>query len=110
MGTETEANEQAAANQYDAFMKTSTASSEEKHKDEFDSKMEKDRVEFEMGRVEKDLNSVNEQLAKANAVYEQLKANCIVVHVSFEEREEARMKEVEALKQALEVLDNHPTE
>jgi len=102
---ETEASEKAAVTEYDTFMADSTATKEEKHKSEVQLKLDKDQAEFERSQREKDLKGVQEELAKANEYFEELKPNCLEVHVSFEERAAKREEEIEALKDAWKILD-----
>jgi len=105
--TETQAEEMESAQQYDRFMKESTASKQQKHEAEFQLKLDEDQQQFEKERLEKDLASVEEELKKANLYYGELKPACVQVHVSYEERVKGRQEEIEALKQAYKVLDQH---
>merc|ERR1719188_838113 len=102
---ETKAAEAGAAAEYDAFMRDAEADKEYKHKTEVKTKLEKDQTEFEKSRSEKMLVGVNEELAKANAYYEQLKPECTEVQVSYEERAAGRKAEIQALKDAYATLD-----
>mmetsp|Transcript_25490 Transcript_25490/g.64205 ORF Transcript_25490/g.64205 Transcript_25490/m.64205 type:complete len:274 (-) Transcript_25490:519-1340(-) len=102
--TETEANEHTAAKEYSSFMKESEAAKKQKHEVEFQLRLDKDQEEFEKSRLEKDLASVQEELKHANAYFDELKPSCVQVHVSFEERVQARKEEIEALKEAYKIL------
>merc|ERR1719191_440498 len=102
---ETKASEAQAAAEYDAFMKDAEADKEYKHKTEVKTKLEKDQTEFERSRSEKMLVGVNEELAKANAYYDQLRPECVDQQVSYEERVKRREEEIEGLKEAYKVLD-----
>jgi hypothetical protein len=107
---ETKSAEAMGAAEYDNFMKDAEADKEYKHKTEVKTKLEKDQEEFEVGRSEKMLVGVNEELAKANDYFEVLKPECIEVKVSYEERVKARQDEIEALKEAYKVLDSKSVE
>eukprot|EP00972_Heterocapsa_arctica_P007679 1118892-Heterocapsa_arctica.AAC.1 len=76
-----------------------------KHKAEVQAKLDKDEAEFQKSQTTKDLKATNDELAKANEYYAQLKPSCIEVHVSWEERVAGRKAEVQALKQAYDILD-----
>lgn len=102
---ETKAAEQQAAAEYDVFMRDSKADKEAKHKDEFKSKLEKDQKEFDKDNANKLLEGVNDELAKANLYYEELKPECVEVKVSYEDRVAARKAEIAALKDAYAILD-----
>mmetsp|Transcript_8382 Transcript_8382/g.24077 ORF Transcript_8382/g.24077 Transcript_8382/m.24077 type:complete len:681 (-) Transcript_8382:90-2132(-) len=102
---ETEASEKAAVAEYDAFMEESTTSKKQKHEEEVKLRLEKDQAEFEMSRTEKNLRATEEELAKANKYFEYLKPSCLEVHVNWEERVAKRNEEIEALKQAWNILD-----
>jgi len=86
-------------------MKDAEADKEYKHKTEVKTKLEKDQERFEVGRSQKMLEGVNEELARANDYFEVLKPECIEVKVSFEERTQARKDEIESLKEAWNTLD-----
>merc|ERR1719223_1275804 len=107
---ETKSAEAMGAAEYDGFMKDAEADKEYKHKTEVKTKLEKDQEEFEVGRSEKMLVGVNEELAKANDYFEVLKPECIEVKVSYEERVKARQEEIEALKEAWKTLDETSVE
>lgn len=102
--SETTANENGAAMEYSSFMKESEAAKKQKHEAEFQLKLDKDQEEFEKSRLEKDLTSVQEELKQANAYFAELRPSCLEVHVSFEERVQARKEEIEALKEAYKIL------
>merc|ERR1719277_1921709 len=102
---DTEAAENAAATEYDKFMKASTASKNAKHKQEVQLRLDKDQTEYENGKAKKDLSSVEEELARANTYYEYLKPNCLEVHVNWEARVAQRKEEIAALKEAYAILD-----
>lgn len=107
---ETKAAETQAAAEYDVFMRDAKADKERKHKDEFKSKLERDQKEFDKDNANKLLEGVNEELAKANAYYEELKPECVEVQVSYKDRVAARKAEVAALKDAYAILDQKSSE
>lgn len=101
---DTESAENQAQKEYEDYMKDSKEDSEVKHKDSFDKKMLKDRKEHERKLTNKDLRSVTEELNAANDYYDELKPQCLEVHVSHEERMRLRQEEIESLEQAYEIL------
>merc|ERR1719450_987498 len=102
---DTKASESAAQTEYDSFMKDSKASKKAKHDLEYKTSLEKDQAEFEKGELEKDLASTQEELDRALDYQQYLKPVCLEVHVSYEERVARRKEEIEALKEAYDILD-----
>merc|ERR1719353_2430740 len=100
----TTAEEENAA-EYETFVADATADKEAKHKEEVQTKLDKDQAEFEKSQTDKDLVAVQEELDMANAYYEDLKPQCLEVKVSYEERVAQRKAEIENLKEAYKVLD-----
>merc|ERR1719231_1370450 len=102
---DTKAAETAAQTEYDAFMKEATESKKAKHDLEFKTSLKKDQAEFDKGETEKDLEATQTELDRALEYQEYLKPVCLEVHVSYEERVKRRQEEIDALKQAYEILD-----
>merc|ERR1719426_578966 len=102
---DTKAAETAAATEYDAFMKDAKASKKAKHDLEFKTSLEKDQTEFEKGETQKDLEATQQELDKALEYQQYLKPVCLEVHVSYEERVARRKEEIQALKEAYDILD-----
>jgi len=102
---DTKAAESAAATEYDAFMKDATASKKSKHDLEFKTSLEKDQTEFDKENTQKDLEATQAELDKALEYQQYLKPVCVEVHVSYEERVARRKEEIQALKEAYEILD-----
>lgn len=102
---ETKAAETSAASEYKSFMADSEADLKAKHDREFKLGLEKDDAEFDKEQLEKNLASSSKQLAMANDYYDELKPQCVEVHVSFEEREKMRQDEIKALQEAYKILD-----
>merc|ERR1719281_48391 len=101
---ETTASENTAQREYDEFMSDSKADIKSKHKEEFDKGLLKDQKEYELKLAKKDLGESQAALDAALAYYEQLKPQCIEVHVSYEERVARRKQEIEALQEAYRIL------
>merc|ERR1719316_605653 len=101
--TTTEERENAA--EYETFSAEATADREAKHKEEVQTKLDKDDAEFKKRGTVKDLKAVQKELDKANEYYEYLKPQCLEVKVSYEERVAKRKQEIESLKEAYKVLD-----
>merc|ERR1719380_459962 len=102
---DTKAAEESAAAEYDGFMKDATASKKAKHDLEFKTSLEKDQAEFEKSQTTKDLEATQEELDRALDYQQYLKPVCLEVHVSYEERVARRKEEIEALKEAYDILD-----
>jgi hypothetical protein len=91
--------------EFETFVADATADKKAKHKEEVQTKLDKDQAEFEKSETVKDLNAVQQELDKANDYYESLKPQCLEVKVSYEERVAKRKQEIESLKEAYKVLD-----
>jgi len=102
---DTKAAETAAATEYDSFMKDAKASKKAKHDLEFKTSLEKDQAEFDKGETQKDLEATQAELDKALEYQQYLKPVCLEVHVSYEERVARRKEEIQALKEAYDILD-----
>merc|ERR1719182_1080312 len=102
---DTKAAEDSAAKEYAEFMSDAKASNKAKHDLEFKTKLKKEEAQFQKGRVSKDLKATQEELDKALEYQEYLKPVCLEVHVSYEERVARRKEEIEALKEAYDILD-----
>jgi chromosome segregation ATPase len=102
---DTDAAEKAAATEYSEFMADAKASKKSKHDLEFKTKLKKDQAEFEKGETTKDLKATQGELDAALDYQQHLKPICLEVHVSYEERVARRKEELEALKEAYEILD-----
>jgi len=102
---DTRASEAQAVEQYKKFMEDSETDVKLKHDAEFKLSLEKDQAEFERGQLQKDLDATQEQLKMASLYYEELKPQCLVVHVSYEERAGRRQEEIKALQEAYGILD-----
>merc|ERR1719215_1696000 len=74
--SETTAAEKLAAQEYDTFMKDSTASKLQKHEAEVQLRLDKDQSGFERSQTQKDLRATEEELARANKYFGYLKPNC----------------------------------
>jgi len=102
---ETESAEVQAAEQYKSFMAEAEADVEAKHEAGFKLGLKKDKTEFAQEQLQKDLDAAQEMLKAANQYYEELKPQCVEVHVSFEERATMRQEEIAALQEAYKILD-----
>merc|ERR1719388_737733 len=102
---ETTADENTAQNEYDQFMSDSKADAKAKHDEEFKKELLKDKKEHELKGKKEDLDGTQAELDAALKYYADLKPQCLEVHVSYEERVAKRKEEIEALKQAYEMLN-----
>jgi hypothetical protein len=102
---ETTADENQAQNEYDEFMSDSKADAKAKHDEEFKKELLKDKKEHALKGKKEDLEGTQAELDAALQYYAELKPQCLEVHVSYEERVAKRKEEIEALKQAYEMLN-----
>lgn len=103
--TESKSSEAQASQEYASFMSKSQSATKQKHDREVKLNLSKDQEEFELERTKKELGLAQESKAEALKYYDTLKPQCLQVHVSYEERVARREEEVEALKQAYQILD-----
>lgn len=103
--TDTKTAEDRAARDYDSFTADAEADKLAKHNAEVKLRLSKDQTEFDKSQLEKDLAGNQDELDKANTYFKYLKPSCLEVKVSYEERVARRQEEIEALKQAYDVLD-----
>lgn len=103
---DTMAAETQAVSAYQVFTRDSEEALQAKHQREFKLRLELDQTEFDKSRLEKDLGLAQEQLSAAKAYFQELTPQCVIVHVSFEERSARRHEEIEALKEAYRLLDS----
>merc|ERR1719159_289216 len=104
---ETTADENQAQNEYDEFMSDSQADAKAKHDEEFKKELLKDKAEHKLKGKKSDLDSTQKELDAALKYYADLKPQCLEVKVSYEERAAKRQEEIEALKQAYEMLNQY---
>eukprot|EP00928_Gymnodinium_smaydae_P062015 TRINITY_DN45967_c0_g1_i1.p1 TRINITY_DN45967_c0_g1~~TRINITY_DN45967_c0_g1_i1.p1 ORF type:complete len:719 (+),score=236.06 TRINITY_DN45967_c0_g1_i1:110-2158(+) len=108
--SDTKASEAEAARAFAELSRDTDVSLKQKHESEYRLSLEKDQAEFERSRLRKDLAASQKQLDMANAYYQELKPQCLVVHVSYEERVSRRQEEIAALKEAYRVLNGEAGE
>jgi septal ring factor EnvC (AmiA/AmiB activator) len=104
MEDETVRSEEDAQKAYEAFVIETNASIEAKTKEITNKSQEKAKMEEELVQAEADLDGVNdelEQLANYNA---QLHQSCDFTLKNFDLRQEARQEEIDALRQAKQIL------
>merc|ERR1719375_250227 len=95
LDSDTSTAEQENAAEYETFVADATEDRDAKHKEEVQTKLDKDETEFKQSGTSKDLKAVQKELAKANKYYEYLKPQCLEVKVSYEERVAKRKQEIE---------------
>lgn len=104
LATETEASEQEAAREFDSFMADSSESKAVKSADLKHRENARIAKQVASGELKKNLRIVHEELDAALEYYEKLKPSCESTGPSYKEREAQRNKEIESLKEALEIL------
>jgi predicted RNase H-like nuclease (RuvC/YqgF family) len=102
--SDTTADESAAAAEYAGFMKVSKKSKETKEETVHQTTLKNTSLEAQIRRVAKSLATSQEQLDAVQSYWSELQPMCIVKHVSYEERVKQREEEIQALKDAYQVL------
>jgi|Transcript_100316 DNA repair exonuclease SbcCD ATPase subunit len=103
--SDTKSAEQAAQNEYDEFMSDSEQAKASLDVDLKNAKSTKLAKEGELGVAKENLGTAEKTLESANAYYEKLKEPCLGGGQTYADRKARRKDEIEALKQALEILE-----
>jgi len=93
--------------QYSTLMSDLKIETEAKEKAIFDTQMAKDRAEESLHLKEEDLQQTHQTLDAAKIYHNTLKPSCVEVHVHWEDRVAKRKEEIEALREAYNILDGH---
>jgi hypothetical protein len=101
----TEADEEAAADAFDEFKKDTETAIEDKNDLKGTKESEKTDAELAITGAEADLKAEQVVLQNAMDELEKLKPVCVDSGMSWEERKARREQEVEALKEALRILE-----
>jgi chromosome segregation ATPase len=101
---ETNENEHAAKEEYDAFAADSAEDKAVKNADIKFKTKKKTMSESDLATAKKDLKSTQEELNAALEYYEKLKPSCVDAGESYEERVARRKAEIESLQEALKIL------
>jgi len=109
LAAETKAAETQGAREYAEYMAESKASAEAKHKLQHKTELAKDQAEFDRSELKKDEVATRTVLNKATEYLAYLEPICVTIHVSYEERVANRKKELEALREAYNILDSKTT-
>jgi len=103
--TDTESAESSAQSEYDDFMNDSEVDKTAKETDKTHFESEKQQSEMTLSEKETDVESEQAQLDAALEYYDKLKPSCIDTGMSYEDRVQRRKEEIEALKEALSILN-----
>jgi len=103
--SETSAAEEAAASDYDKFMKDSKMDKLMKSQDAKHHGSNLQDQEQSMQEKKADLDGTSKELQAAMAYFEKLKPDCVETGVSYEDRVARRKEEMESLQTALRVLN-----
>merc|ERR1719359_2679749 len=104
--SETTSSEAEAASAYKKFMTESSSSKAVKDTNLKHKEGQRAEKEQKLNSVKKELATTQEELTAALAYYEKLKPSCVDQGISYEDRVARRKEEIEALKEALEILND----
>jgi len=102
--TKTNAAEDAAQGAYDTFKSDTETDISDKGTLKGTKESEKETAELDISQADADLKTQNEALQLAKDELTKLKPVCVDSGMSYKERTERRLQEVDALKQALKML------
>jgi len=105
--SETTANEDAAAQEYEKFSADSADDRESKRKSSYHKGNEKSSVEHDTHLAKKDLAVTQKELNAAQEYYEKLKPSCVDAGVSYADRVKQREEEIDSLKEALTIMEGN---
>lgn len=103
--SETSSAEASAEKEYNDFMTDSAVDKAAKTKDIEHKAMDKQNKEQTLTEKSADLDTTDAELTAALAYFEKLKPSCVNAGVSYEERVARRKEEIEALQEALKILN-----
>jgi len=103
--TETTSAEDTAAKEYTSFMRDSKKTRAVKETEMKHKQNSKTTKEGDLEAAKKDLVGTQEELDAALAYFEKLKPSCVEAGESYEERVARRKEEIEALSDALKILE-----
>merc|ERR1719460_379179 len=102
--TETQAAEDQQATTYQKFMDESNEDVAVKETEIEHKSNKKDTATENIASLNKNLKLTQSELDKALDYYDKLKADCVDIKVSYEERVQMREEEIQSLQEALKVL------
>lgn len=102
--TETTSAESQAQSAYDKFMDEANQDVAVKETEINHKKNSRDETNTETRSLKKELKLTQEELDAAMDYYAKLKPDCLDAGLSYEERVEKREQEIQALKEALQIL------
>jgi len=103
--SETDSAESSAQKEFENFMTDSSVDNAAKNKDIEHKQMEKQNKEQTLTEKTADLETTQAELTAALEYYDKLKPSCIDQGVSYEDRVARRKEEIEALQEALKILN-----
>jgi len=103
---EAEAEEEAAAAEYEKFMDDSKMDKLEKSKAVEHKQGKKELNTKKLADLDNDIQGAHKELDAAEEYYKKLKPDCVEEHLSFAERKAQRDEELKDLEAALEMLDD----
>lgn len=106
LGTETETQENLAAEEYDKLKKESALKKAVSKKNQEFKQMESTRLEGSLQRAKADLKSFESELSAVEKYIDELKPTCQVKGVSPEEKAAQREKTIKGLQEALTMLNS----
>merc|ERR1719399_2362281 len=104
--SETTSSEAEAASAYKKFMTESSNNKAVKDTNLKHKQSQRAEKEQKLNSAKKDLGTTQEELDAAMAYYEKLKPSCVDQGISYEDRVARRKEEIEALKEALSILND----
>merc|ERR1740138_1605840 len=102
--TETQESENTASSTYETFMNESNEDVAVKETEIEHKSTKQDTCNETIASLKKNLKLTQTELDKALDYYDKLKAECVDVKVSYEERVQMREEEIQSLQEALKVL------
>lgn len=104
--SETVASETTAAKEYASFMQDGKVDLAVKSATITGNNEKVERLSVDLEQTKKDLNGSSSELDAAQKYFEELKPQCVIPPVSYEERVQKREDEIQSLKEALDILNS----
>lgn len=103
---ETSTEESTSADEYETFMKESKMSKTNKEKDVEHWTAKKQEQKSQLETLSSELDSAQQEMNAALAVWDKLKGECLNTDADYEQEVARRNEEIQALKDALDMLEN----
>lgn len=105
LNTKTREEEETATKAHKDYMNTSETTKATKTAEMRNAEIDKTKAQEDLTNTKADLAASEDQLATKKEEWQDLKKQCLVTGVSYEERNKKRQEEIQSLQEALQILE-----